>query len=159
MELLMLLGGAIMRLIPMFTDLFKQKQDNAAEIERLKAQVQLEEARSRGQAEVRGVEQAGVVDTKWAEGLAEALKAEGSRAPSGIPFLDWISSSVRPILTYWWCMVMYTAQKAVFITIAIQEHMALKEFAPLLVTEFDRGVIGSMMGFWFVDRALRKLGK
>lgn len=155
MEFLMLIGGALMRLIPMFVDGWKQKQDASAEVERLKIQVQLEEARSRGQAEVAQVAAAGVVDGKWAEGLAEALKAEGSRVPSGYALLDWISSSVRPILTYWWCMVMYTGQKVIYIAIAVQQHMPLEKFAPILLTDFDRGVVSSILGFWFMDRTLR----
>jgi len=156
MEILMLIGGAIMRLIPMFMDGWKQKQDNAAEIERLKQQVALEEARSRGLREVSEVQAAGAVDAKWAEGLAEALRSEGSRAPSGYPLLDWISSSVRPIITYWWCLVLYTCQKSIYIIIAVQQDVALEKFAPILVTDFDRGVISSILGFWFVDRAVRK---
>jgi hypothetical protein len=31
----------------------------------------------------------------------------------------------------------------------------LAEFARIIVTEFDATVIGSIFGFWFVDRALR----
>ena len=87
---------------------------------------------------------------------ADAIK--GQATPSGVGWADALSASVRPVLTYWWCLVLYTAAKMIIIVSALQADMPLAAFAALLVTEFDTAIIGSLFSFWFVDRALRKMG-
>jgi hypothetical protein len=59
-------------------------------------------------------------------------------------------------LTYWWCLVLYSAHKAVLIGVGLGERLGLAQLAPLLLTDFDRSVVASIIGFWFTDRALRR---
>lgn len=155
LELIGVLGGALIRLFPNVMDFFKEGRDLKYELLRMDKEFALEEARAKNRnAEINAMS-AATVDTRWADGLVEALKAEGSKAPTGVQWLDGINASVRPILTYWWCIALHTANKIVLTAVAVQENLKLVELAPIIYTDFDRGVVGSIIGFWFVDRALR----
>lgn len=159
-ELLGLAGGAIARLTPVVMDYFKQGRDLKYEILRMDKELALEEVRAANKdREIASTSEANV-DAQWAAGVVEALRTEGAPKPtSGYPLLDWLNSSVRPILTYWWCIVLYTANKAMISTLAIEANMKLSELAPIIYTDFDQTVVASIIGFWFVDRSLRAKGR
>jgi len=160
LEILGLLGGAFTRLAPMVLDLFKTNSERKHEAAMLEKQVALEELRAKNaQAEIAATA-AGKVDTTWAESLAAAM-ANAVPPPLSdtgkwyLNVLNAMNVSVRPVLTYWWCIVTYTAAKIVTIVVAIQANASLAAFDKIILTEFDRAVVGSIIGFWFVDRALR----
>jgi hypothetical protein len=71
--------------------------------------------------------------------------------------VDAISSTVRPFLTYYFCVLLYGSAKAIQVYVALSTHVPLPQIVPILVTEFDQNVIASILSFWFVDRALRRL--
>jgi hypothetical protein len=52
--------------------------------------------------------------------------------------------------------VLYTTHKAVLVAVGLQERLPVAQLAPLVLTDFDRSVVASIIGFWFTDRALRK---
>jgi hypothetical protein len=154
LELLGMLFGGVFRLLPSMIAIFEKRQENAHELALIEKNLALEKQRGENrQLEIEGLTNQ-AVETNWSLGLVESLKNQLQL--TGDRWLDRLNVSVRPILTYWWCVVMYTAAKLVIIIAAFSDHVALKEFYPILMTDFDRGVVGSIIGFWFVDRALRK---
>lgn len=156
-ELLGLLGGGVMRLLPMVVDFFKQGRDLKYELLRMEKEAELEKLRAQfRQDEIAAVSNA-QVDASWAQGLVEATKAQAK--VTGDKWLDRLNVSVRPVLTYFWCVAMYGSHKAVLIYVAIVEKTPLKDLAPVILTEFDRAVVGSIVGFWFMDRAIRAFGR
>lgn len=157
MELLGLLGGGLIRLFPNIIDFFREGRDLKYELLRLDKQAELERLRGENaRAEIAATSEANV-DASWAEGLVESLKAQTT--VTGDKWLDRINISVRPIITYWWCIVIYTSHKLLLTYIAIVERASLSTVASVIYTDFDRGVVGSIIGFWFVDRALRQWNK
>lgn len=156
LELIGMLAGGIFRMLPSLVELFKRKQDNAHELALLRENVELEKQRGANrELEISALTNQ-AIESNWSQGLVEALKSQTQI--TGDKWLDRLNVSVRPILTYWWCIVMYTAGKIVLIYAAILDKVPLVQFYPLLMSDFDRGVVGSIIGFWFVDRALRKNG-
>lgn len=153
-ELLSLIFGGALRLLPEVLKLFSAKRDQAHELEMTKLQLQIDQARAQQQIDLAHTQGAIAADTAEMAAMVEALKAQS--APSGVPWSDSLSSSVRPVLTYWWCLVLYTAYKTITVLVAIHGGATLAAIAPLLVTEFDRMVISSIFSFWFVDRSLRR---
>lgn len=153
-ELLSLVLGGLLRLAPELVKLVSAKRDQAHELAMTTLQLQIDQARAKQQIDQ--VYAVGNVAADAAEGAAliEALK--GQFAPSGIAWIDALSQSVRPITTYWWGVVLYTAYKAITITVALQAGTGLAAMAAVLISDFDRSVIGSMLAFWFVDRSLRR---
>lgn len=152
-EILSLLGGAAVRLFPAVLDFFKGGRELKYELLRMDKEAELERLRG----EMRHNEIAAMhdfaVDKSWADGLVEALKSQGRITKD--KWLDRINVSVRPILTYWWCLVLYTTYKGILVGVAIRDNVDMLTLASTIVTDFDKSVIASMIGFWFVDRALR----
>ncbi len=155
LTLLSMLGGGALRLIPFIVDFFKAKQDADHEFRMAQLQLEIDKARASQAIDLANAQAAIAVNQGEMGAWADAIKAEAQR--TGIAFIDWLSASVRPILTYYWCIGLYGGAKAVAIAVAIQESLPLKDYAPMLVTEFDQAVIGSILSFWFVDRAIRKM--
>jgi hypothetical protein len=152
-ELLGMLGGGLFRLFPFIVDFFKQKADQSHELEMSKLQLQIDQARA-GQAIDLAHAQANIAIN---QGELDALRAaiEEQAKPSGVHWIDAVSKSVRPFLTYYFCIGLYGGAKIIQVIVAFQSNQPLIAFTPILITEFDRTLIGSMMSFWFVDRALR----
>lgn len=152
-ELLSLLGGGVLRLFPSVLDFFSKKRDLEHELKLLDRQMDLEKLRWQFKSEeIRLVSEA-ATEASWAAALPKAQE----QITTGIRWVDAINASVRPVLTYWWCLGLYSAYKFITVVVAIEGGAGLLETAGVLVTEFDRSVIGSIIGFWFLDRALRKL--
>jgi len=155
LELLSLVGGGIFRMIPSVIELISKRQDHAHELAMLDRQMQLESLKWQAKAAEITLQSEAAEAAKW----AEALPAAQVTVKSGVKWIDAINASVRPALTYWWCLGLYSAYKGVTVWVAIDESAPLEQIATTLMTEFDRSVIGSIIGFWFLDRALRKLSK
>lgn len=160
LELIGALFGGLFRLAPLGIELLKKRQENSHELQLLDRNLAIEEQRGKNRvAELQEMTVQGE-SLAWAQGLAEAVKNAipppvqdtGSR---WLNILNGLNVSVRPFLTYWWCIVLHTANKVVLTVVAIQQNATLQTLAPIIYTDFDRGVVGSIIGFWFVDRALR----
>lgn len=157
LSLLSMLGGGFFRLLPEIMKIFTAKQDADHEYRMTQLQLQIDQARATQNLDLVHAQGAIAADTAEMSAMIEALKSQGQ--PSGIKWVDALSSSVRPVLTYWWCLFLYTMAKVIIIIVAFQNNMPLTGFAAILVTEFDTAIIGSIFAFWFVDRAIRKAGK
>lgn len=153
-ELLGLVFGGVLRLVPEVLKLITAKRDQAHELDMTRLQLEIDQARARQQIDLVHAQGAIAADTAEMAAMVEALRAQA--APSGVRWVDALSASVRPVLTYWWCLGLYTAYKAITVVVAVHAGVTLAALAPLLVTEFDQTVIGSVFAFWFVDRSLRK---
>jgi hypothetical protein len=145
-ELVGLIGGGLMRLIPEITKFFGKKSDDEQAIKIAQIQYQIEQARSLQTSESLKV----TADIAARAAEASAL-AQASQASS---LGGWLNSSVRPILTYWWCLILYTLYKSILVFVSIKAGLPLGQIAPIILEEFDRVVIGSIVSFWFMDRTI-----
>lgn len=155
LELLGLLGGGVFRIIPFIIDLFKQKKDADHEYRMTELQLKIDQQRATQQIDLAHAQAEIAANTADMQAMVAAIQAQAT--PTGIKWVDGLNASVRPILTYWWCIGIYTTHKVLLMYVAYNTHIAINEMAPILMNEFDRGVVGSIIGFWFVDRALRKM--
>lgn len=152
-ELLSLLGGGLFRLFPSVLEFFSKKRDLEHELKLLDKQMELENLRWQFKSQEIAAMSEAATEAEW----AKALPAAQTQTITKVRWVDAINASVRPILTYWWCLVLYTGYKCINVYVAVNGGAGLLEIAGVLVTEFDQAVIGSIIGFWFLDRALRKL--
>lgn len=154
-EILSLVFGGILRLVPEWFNL-RDKQ-NERNHERAMFDMQLEADKLRSKLKIEESKEATEAATAVGElaAMQEAFKFQA--APTGFKLLDWLNSSVRPILTYWWCIVMYTTYKLILVDAALKNNVPMETVAKTLMTEFDLAVVASIIGFWFVDRSIRKL--
>lgn len=154
LEMLSLVFGGVLRLIPEWFKMWDKQKER--DHERVMFDMQLEADKLRSKLRIDEVREATEAASAAGElaAMQEAFKTQV--APSGYPFLDWLNSSVRPILTYWWCIVLYTVYKVMLIDAALKSGASVELMAKTLMTEFDLAVVASIIGFWFVDRSIRK---
>lgn len=151
-ELISLIVGALTRLGPELLKLTTAKRDAEHEYRMTELQLRIDQARATQALDLMRVQGAIAQDAQELQAIVDAVREQSK--PSGVAWIDGLSSSVRPVLTYWWCMVLYTAAKIVLVIGAWPVEMPA--LAALLLSDFDRSIVASIIGFWFTDRVLRR---
>jgi hypothetical protein len=111
---------------------------------------------------LRGAQRMGEIgasaDAAWNTGALEALKesvaAQGR--PSGVRWVDALSTSVRPVLTYWF-MLLYCAAKMAAFAAALT---AGADWGPAVLhawTEADQALWAGVLNFWFIGRVFDRV--
>jgi hypothetical protein len=149
-SILSFLGGAAARaIIGQAIDWLKAKQEHAQEMDRLRLQGELDEKRAarqdatiRLQAElgVKQLEVAGDAEVKKLEAAAFAEAMKSANVPTGVRWVDAWNGTIRPLsatiaLTLWFLELL----KAAFV-----------------LTDWDRNLIASILGYYFADRHIAK---
>lgn len=154
--LLTLLGGGLgglLRFVPEILKLFTDQRDRDHEYRMTQLQLNIDKARA---------DQA--IDLVHAQGEAAAAIGEmrayleaikGQAQLTGVKWVDALNQSVRPVITYWW-MVLFTVYKIAAIVAAALAWTSLDAFLAKLWTAQDAGILAMILGFWFVDRSIRK---
>lgn len=155
LTLLSMLGGGLFRLVPFLVDFFKAKNDAEHEYRMTELQLKIDQARASQQIDLAHAQAEIAANVGEMQAWADAIK--GQSTPTGVGWVDALSATVRPFLTYYWCVGLYGSAKVIQVLVAQQAHTPLAGYVQILITEFDQQVIGSMLAFWFVDRALRKI--
>lgn len=151
--LLSFLGGSAFRMIwGEVASFLQKKQDHAHELEMARLQADLEAgrherdmARIKQQADlnVREITVAGDVAVQASEANAFVEAMRNAMVPSGVAWVDAWNHSIRPAAaTVCLCLWILALAKAGFI-----------------VNEWDRQLVGVVLGFYFADRSLAKRGK
>lgn len=151
--LLSFLGGNAFRLI--FGEIvayLNKKQDHALEVERLRLQGELDAAQhARNLEAIRVQNELGVkviqvqrdadLDRIDASAWAQAVADVGKQ--TGIKFLDYWNGSVRPLLA----------------TLAILVVVAEIMRNGFVLSDWDRELVGAILGIYVADRSLARRGK
>lgn len=143
--------------------LWDKKREREHERDMLK--LNLEADKARASLEMQKIELQGQVQQNVEElrAMVSALQAQQKPVQlTGNKFLDFLlviadaaSSFVRPVLTYWYCVVAYGAYKTALYVKFYSGVGDWKESVLAIWTKEDHAVMMSIIGFWFVDRALR----
>lgn len=158
-----LLVGGIARLLPELTKVWNSRNEMSHE-ERMLA-LQLEVDKARAAMEIAKIESAGNLEVQKAT-LAAIQAAQtqqmGPFARTGVAIVDALggladvlSKFVRPVLTYWYCVAGYGAYKAAVYYGLLSSGIAWDSAILQAWTTDDYMVMQSIIGFWFVDRAIR----
>lgn len=163
-EIISFIFGGLFRIAPKLMEMREKKLDR--EHERLMFGLQMEADTKRAQLQMQSMEKQAEIHLQNAEltALVEANKAQmQERKKTGNKWLDWLivmgdlaSSLVRPILTYWYCVVGYGAYKGATLYLVLAQGVPLANAITAIWTSNDHAVMFSIIGFWFVDRAIRK---
>lgn len=159
--------GGVFRLIPEVMKMFTAKADRAHEVNMFS--LQLDADKMRGNMAIERSKVDGDIAMQLAEmsALVAATNAQNVHfEKTGNKFLDFIlviaesaSAFVRPLLTYWFCIAGYGAYKVASISMLFSQGVAWDKAVLQLWTPYDQSVTLSIIGFWFVDRAIRKQAK
>lgn len=154
-ELIGLLSGGIFRLIPEVLKFFTTVKEQKHELAMTELQLRIDTARSQLRIDEVHAGANAAEQATWANALQDAIKAQGQ--PSGVAWADALSAGVRPILTYWHCLVLYTVHKGAMMYMAVQAGVSVANGLANSFTDFDQMIVASIFSFWFVDRALRHM--
>lgn len=147
------LGGSAFRMIwGEVSAYFTRRQEHSQEIERMRLQNEMDDKRhSRDMDRIRlqadlNVQEVKVVgdiaiQTTEASAFVEAIKAAGK--PIGIFFVDAWNGAIRPSMA----------------TVALAVWVLALYRAGFIPTDWDRELIGGILGFYIADRTLAKRGK
>ena len=113
---------------------------------------------------LRGAQRMGEIgasaDAAWNTGAIEALKeavaAQGR--PSGVRWVDALSSSVRPTVTYLF-VLMYVGVKLSTFVGSAQAGVGFGAALLAMWTEADQALLSGILNFWFISRTLEKAGR
>ncbi len=88
------------------------------------------------------------------EALREAVAAQGQR--SGVRWADALSSSVRPVITYWF-MALYCATKTATVAAAVTGGAGWGVAILYAWTEADQALWAGVLNFWFLGRVFDRV--
>lgn len=90
------------------------------------------------------------------QGLIAGVQAQAVK--TGVRWVDGLSALMRPLITFWWVIVLYsTALTAQFIVLLQAGTPGVEAIVRLWGTD-EKAIVASIIGFWFVDRSLRRSG-
>jgi len=147
------LGGSVFRMVwGEVSSFFKQRQEHAQELDRMRLQGEQEAARHTRDTErlrlqselgVKEVQIAGdlAIQKTEAEAFVEAMKR--ASVPTGVKWVDAWNGSIRPAAA----------------TIALSLWVLALAYAGFIVGDWDRDLVGVILGFYFADRTLSKRSK
>jgi hypothetical protein len=152
-ELISLGLGAVARLAPEVLKALDRKNERKHELDMLREQTKLDQLRSDMKLREQSAANDAALSAAEMQAFIEAVKGQGQ--VTGVPRIDALNASVRPVLTYWWCLVLYTAVLAAKFTALMQAGVSPVEAILSLWGPAEQGIVGVMIGFWFVDRSIR----
>ena len=163
-EIISFVFGGLFRLAPKLIEMREKALDR--EHERLMLDLNMKADEARAKLEMQKIEVNAEMQQQLAElqalitaNQAQAKPAQktGNKWLDGALVLSDIASSlVRPILTYWYCVAGYGAYKLALYWILIDQNAKWSDAVVQLWTSNDHAVMFSIIGFWFVDRAIRR---
>lgn len=159
--------GGLLRFVPEIFKLFTENKDRDHEFRMTELQLQIDQARA-GQA-IDLVHAQGDMAVQAGEMTAYIEAIKGQSQPTGVKWIDALNQSVRPVITYWWMSLFTVGKVLLFVSASIELYLALiatktlAEVSPLLSAFVDKtwtpqdvATLAMILGFWFVDRSIRK---
>jgi hypothetical protein len=111
---------------------------------------------------IRGAQRMGEIgagaDAAWNTGAIEALRdavrTQGEK--TGVAWADALSSSVRPVITYWF-MALYCAAKTAAFVAAVTAGAEWGAAILHVWTEADQALWAGVLNFWFLGRVFDRV--
>lgn len=120
-------------------------QDKALEFEKLRGAQRMDEIGAGADA----AWNVGAIET-----LREAVRTQGEK--TGVRWADALSSSVRPVITYWF-MALYCAAKTAAFVAAIEGSADWGVAIVHAWTEADQALWAGVLNFWFIGRVFERV--
>lgn len=152
--LLASLGGGIFRMLPEILNFFKSKEDMKHEQAMFTMQLEADKLKYQSNLAQTQEQNAGATSLAEITALIEATKAQA--IVTGVKWVDAISSLMRPLLTLWWCIILYSSALIANFLVLLQAGMTLTTAMIAVWGPDEKAICASMISFWFVDRCLRK---
>ena len=127
--------------LPSVLGFFEKKQNHKHELALLEAKAKYKVSVAHAEA-----------DGKEAEGL---YKHDSTLATHSAKWVTTFASTCRPVITYLF-LFCYLGAKTVAIVQSYQNGIELHKSIDLIYTEYDAGIMASIISFWFGQRAMMR---
>lgn len=147
-----LLGGAF-RLTPEILKWIDRKGERSHELAIKDKNLELEKLRSSTAISKVATTTDATLHTEAINTLNSAVTSQGT--VTGVKWADALSSSVRPIITYWF-MALYCAAKTSIFVVSTQTGIEWTTAVQNTWTESDQALWAGVLNFWFLGRVFEK---
>ena len=120
-------------------------QDKALEFEKIRGAQRMSEIGASAEA---------AWNTGAIEALRDAVRTQGEK--TGVAWADAISSSVRPVITYWF-MALYCAAKTAAFVAALNGGALWSVAVVHAWTDADQALWAGVLNFWFLGRVFDRM--
>ena len=155
------LGGAVgglFRLAPEVLKWLDRKNERGHELAMFQKQLDADKLRAELAMQQTQLEGQIVLDGKGLDAFTEAVRGQAAMAAAAGGWVAALSASVRPVLTYYWCIGLYTAAlTAQFVTLLHGGAAAVDAILSLWGPD-EKAIVASMITFWFLDRVMKHQG-
>jgi hypothetical protein len=148
-----LLGGAF-RLAPEVLKWLDRKGERSHELSMQDKAIEFEKIRGAQRMSEIGASADAAWNTGAIDAFKEAIAAQGK--PTGVQWADALSSSVRPIVTYW-LMALYCAAKTVAFVAALNAGAGWGAAVLAAWSEADQALWAGVLNFWFLGRVFDRV--
>jgi hypothetical protein len=143
-----LLGGAF-RLAPELLKWLDRKGERGHELSMQDKALEFEKLRGAQKMAEIGANSDAAWNTGALEALKDAVRSQGGK--TGVAWADALSSSVRPVITYWFMALYCSAKTATFVA-AINAGSGWEAAVVHAWTEADQALWAGVINFWFLGR-------
>lgn len=148
-----LLGGAF-RLAPEILKWLDRNGERGHELAMQDKALEFEKIRGAQRMNEIGASAEAAWNTGAIETLREAVRSQGKKA--GVRWADALSSSVRPVITYWF-MALYCAAKTAAFAAAVTAGAGWGVAIAHAWTEADQALWAGVLNFWFLGRVFDRV--
>ncbi len=148
-----LLGGAF-RLAPEVLKWFDRQGERGHELAMQDKALEFEKLRGAQRMSEIGAASDGAWNTGVIEILRDAVRTQGEK--TGVAWADALSSTVRPVITYWF-MALYCAAKTAAFAAALSAGAGWDTAVLHAWTEADQALWAGVLNFWFLGRVFDKV--
>ena len=148
-----LLGGAF-RLAPEILKWLDRKEERGHELAMQDKALEFEKLRGAQRMSEIGAGADAAWNVGAIETLREAVRTQGEK--TGVRWADALSSSVRPVITYWF-MALYCAAKTATVAAALTGGAGWAAAIPYAWTEADQALWAGVLNFWFLGRVFDRV--
>ena len=147
-----LLGGAF-RLAPEILKWLDRNGERSHELAMQDKALEFEKLRGASRMAEIGANADAAWNTGAIEALRDAVRTQGEK--TSVRWADALSSSVRPVITYWF-MALYCAAKVAAFVGAVNGGAGWGASVLLAWTEADQALWAGVLNFWFLGRVFDK---
>lgn len=155
-ELIGLIFGGASRLFQHWLDMQDKQRERDHEAVMYDKQIQLADKRFEHDAALRRMDGEQAESAAEWEAMRAAIEAQAKEAQAAGGWVAKFSASIRPTLTVWHLIVLYSAVKIAMLWAAMAAGNGAFQALLQVYGPEDKALAFSMASFWFADRSLRR---
>lgn len=148
-----LLGG-VFRMLPEVLKWLDRKDERKHELSMFDKQLSADKMRADAQQQALQTQSDMTMGQAELAAMIAATTAQATQ--TGVKWVDALSSLMRPLITFWWVIVLYSVALVARFWVLVQAGTSNLDAVVLLWGADEKAIVASIISFWFVDRALRK---